>query len=125
MKTCHVCKGECEDNAELCPYCGAELLPEEPCGEDTEAPRDIIIENPVVAASVEDIITAEIFCDMLTEAGIPNTTDTENDSPIHLQFGGGFAGIDVYVPEERLDEAAEIYKKALEESENSSEDFEG
>ena len=26
MKICHVCKAECEDFAELCPVCGADLV---------------------------------------------------------------------------------------------------
>ena len=28
MKVCHVCKAECDDAAELCPVCGADLTAE-------------------------------------------------------------------------------------------------
>ncbi len=116
MKLCHVCNAECEDDAELCPICGAELvLDEEENGNDDAV--EVIIDNPVLAASAEDVITAEIFCDMLKENGIEHTCDEENgETGMRLMFGGGFAAINIYVAEENLERAQEIYEKALESS---------
>lgn len=116
MKLCHVCNAECEDDAELCPVCGAELVLDEEENENADA-VEVIIDNPVLAASAEDVITAEIFCDMLKENGIEHTCDEENgETGMRLMFGGGFAAINIYVAEENLERAQEIYEKALESS---------
>ena len=63
MIICHVCKKECNDDMELCPICGAELgvAVEE---KNEEANIDIM-ENPTLLASFEDVISAEIFKDIL------------------------------------------------------------
>lgn len=120
MKLCHVCAAECSDDAELCPICGAEFIPEEE-SEDS-AVKEVVIDNPVLAASVGDVITAEIFCDMLSENGIEHTCDEENgETGMRLMFGGGFAAINIYVAEENLEKAQEIYEKALESSEQCGE----
>ncbi len=116
MKLCHVCNAECEDDAELCPVCGAELVLDEEENGNADA-GEVIIDNPVLAASAEDVITAEIFCDMLKENGIEHTCDEENgETGMRLMFGGGFAAINIYVAEENLERAQEIYEKALESS---------
>lgn len=116
MKLCHVCNAECEDDAELCPICGAELVLDEEENGNADA-VEVIIDNPVLAASAEDVITAEIFCDMLKENGIEHTCDEENgETGMRLMFGGGFAAINIYVAEENLERAQEIYEKALESS---------
>ena len=116
MKLCHVCNAECEDDAELCPICGAELVLEEKENGNADA-VEVIIDNPVLAASAEDVITAEIFCDMLKENGIEHTCDEENgETGMRLMVGGGFAAINIYVAEENLERAQEIYEKALESS---------
>lgn len=112
MKICHVCAAECEDTAELCPICGAELISE---GE-AEMPQetDIIIENPVLAASVEDIVTAEIYKDVLKENGIPFSTGEDgSDSSMKLTFGGGFVAEDIFVDESELARAAALYEEVL------------
>lgn len=117
MKLCHVCNAECEDSAELCPVCGAELL------EPDEETEDIVveIENPVLAASVEDVVTAEIYCDQLSQAGILYSCDeTEADAGMKLMFGGSFNAMDIYVSDKDLEEAQQIYNDVL----NSQPEFE-
>ena len=121
MKICHVCAAECSDDAELCPVCGAELTVD-----NDEKSDDIILENPVLAASVEDVVTAEIYRDILRENGIPFTCDEENDEgTMRVVFGGGFVAVDIYVAEENLEEAQRIYDEVLNaEPQFSDEDFE-
>ena len=121
MKICHVCAAECSDDAELCPVCGAELTVD-----NDEKSDDIILENPVLAASVEDVVTAEIYRDILRENGIPFTCDEENDEgTMRVVFGGGFVAVDIYVAEEILEEAQRIYDEVLNaEPQFSDEDFE-
>ena len=53
MKTCHVCLCECEDYAELCPVCGADLTGVE--NSETENVIDRVIEKPVLLATLEDV----------------------------------------------------------------------
>ncbi len=108
MKICHVCMAECEDSAELCSVCGAELA-DVAKSEETD---EIVIENPVLAASVEDIVTAEIFCDMLKENGIAFSCD-EAEPEMNVVFGGGFASIDIYVDEDNLERAEQLYEEVL------------
>ena len=121
MKICHVCAAECSDDAELCPVCGAELTVD-----NDEKSDDIILENPVLAASVEDVVTAEIYRDILRENGIHFTCDEENDEgTMRVVFGGGFVAVDIYVAEENLEEAQRIYDEVLNaEPQFSDEDFE-
>ncbi len=119
MKICHVCGAECNDDAELCTVCGAEFLPTDE-NTDSEAQTEIILENPVLAASVEDVVTAEIFRDMLRENGIPFTCDeADAGSSMRVVFGGGFVAEDIYVSEKDLADAERIYEEVL----NSEPDF--
>ncbi len=108
MKLCHVCSAECLDDAELCPVCGAELADEE----TTEPAEEKIIENPVLAASVEDVVTAEIFKDILTQNNIPFSCD-ESENGMNVVFGGGFVAVDIYVDEDNLEKAEELYEEVL------------
>ena len=117
----------CEDDAVLCPICGAELTaaPEEAAnGEPQEAKTndDGVIKNPVLAASADSPVTAEIFKDILSENKIAYSVDEKGDF-LHTGFGGGFFAIDVYVDEENLETAKEIYKN-LTENEFPFDDFE-
>ena len=119
MKQCHVCLFMCEDDAEVCPVCGAELRSEqetagEPSGE---------IENPVLAQSVDSPVTAEIFTDMLSENGIAYSVDEKGDI-MHVGFGGSYFAVDVYVDEKDLDAAKDIYR-SLSENPFGVEDFDG
>ena len=123
MKQCHVCLYMCDDEAEICPICGAELL-EEPTPDGEAAPEtedEVLLENPVIAASADSPVTAEIFKDVLTENGIAYSTDEKGDI-IHTGFGGSYFAIDIYVDEKDLDLAKELYRN-LSENEIGFDDF--
>lgn len=111
MKTCHVCGFECGEDEELCPICGAQLRDETAEGQEPE-PVDIVIEHPVLAASVDDLMNAEIFKDMLAENGIPYSCGEEEFS-MRVTFGGAFAAEDIYVDESNLEAAQKIYEEVL------------
>lgn len=117
MKECHVCLYLCEDGAEICPMCGAELKEQEEPTVKTEQ----VIENPVLAASADSPVTAEIYKDILSENSIPYSTDESGDI-MHVGFGGSYFAIDIYVDEKDLDTAKELYKN-LTESEMTFDDF--
>ena len=106
MITCHVCKAECEDGMELCPLCGAELRTEV---EETAQEENDIINNPTLLCSFDDVISAEIFKDILKENNIPFSGSSEiGDNSIQVLFGGGFVAEDVYVSENDLEKANEL-----------------
>lgn len=108
MKTCHVCGYVCEENEELCPKCGAALI-------DDEAENEKVVEEinkPVLLATVNDPVTAEILGDVLLDNGIAYIFGEQNGA-MHIGFGGGFIAIDVYVDEENLDDAQKIYEDVL------------
>ena len=123
MIICHVCSTECEDTQELCPVCGAVLNrqteAEEPVVEEIETD---IIENPTLLTSFEDIISAEVFKDVLKENEIPFTCSSEmGDNTIQVMFGGGFVAEDIYVGEDDLEKARQM----LEEFNSQEIEFEG
>ena len=115
MIICHVCKAECEETAELCLVCGAVLArEEEPSTEADTKEEMILIENPVLAVSVEDVVTAEIFRDILKENTIPFTCDSEvSGESMKVVFGGSFVAEDIYVDETNLDKALALYDEVL------------
>ena len=107
MIICHVCAAECEDEAELCPVCGAVL--NRPETEEVEEVENDIIENPTLLTSFEDLISAEVFKDVLKENKIAYTCSSEvGDNTIQVMFGGGFVAEDVYVGEENLEVARQL-----------------
>ena len=110
MKYCHVCKTECEDNAELCPLCGADLSREFEETE-TETARTEINE-PVLLATFEDVVSVEIFRDILTENGILYSCDGED--AMRVTFGGGFVSQDIFVDAEDLTKAEQLYNEFIE-----------
>ena len=122
MKICHVCKAECDDELEFCSVCGAELIEtfEE---KSEESKEEFLINNPVLAACVEDVVTAEIFRDMLSENGIAYALG-ENEESIKLVFGGSFVSEEIYVDEKDLERAQEIYDEVLNAEPVFDEDFE-
>ncbi|MBO4692920.1 MAG: DUF2007 domain-containing protein [Clostridia bacterium] len=127
MKECHVCFALCDDDAVLCPVCGAELKnnvtdAENEAAAQEENIKENLINNPVLAASADSPVTAEIYKDILDENGIAYSVDEKGDF-FHTGFGGGFFAIDVYVDEKNIDMAKELYRN-LSESEFSLEDFE-
>ena len=122
MKECHVCLYNCDDEAEICPVCGAELKSDEEVTVAGESENSAVMENPVIAASVDSPVTAEIFKDILAENGIAYSEDESGDI-MHVGFGGSYFAVDIYVDEKNLDAARELYKN-LTENELSFEDFE-
>lgn len=123
MKNCHVCNQLCEDNAELCPICGAMLLDEdvveESESENSEEERKI---EPVLLAVFEDLVTAEIFKDVLTDNKIPYS-DSQEDT-MRVVFGGSFASEEIYVDQADYDKAKELYDEFMaNEPEFSDEDL--
>ena len=119
MKICHVCNFECEDNAELCPVCGADLttLNSDETAEDQE--QKVVIE-PVLLGSFEDVVSAEIFKDILIDNKIAYSCDDQDES-MKVVFGGGFASCDIYIDKSQYDEANELYQEFL----NSEPEFDG
>ena len=116
MKECHVCFYMCDDEAELCPLCGAELKSEKTddrAKEIKEPAKPDIIKNPVLAASVDSPVTAEIFKDILVENGISYSADSKGDV-LHTGFGGSFFAIDIYVDEDNLEDAKNLYRNLTE-----------
>ena len=107
MKNCHVCNFECQDNMEVCPICGAFLL------EDEQTEQEQIKEEkrePVILATFEDLVSAEIFCDILTDNEIPYSNSQED---MKIVFGGGFAAQEIYVDEKDYEKAKELYEQFL------------
>ncbi|MBR4100218.1 MAG: hypothetical protein IKK55_04445 [Clostridia bacterium] len=118
MKNCHVCNQLCEDSAELCPICGAQLLD---VAEETVSKGEEKIE-PVILATFEDLVSSEIFKDILTDNKIPYS-DSEDDV-MKVVFGGGFASEEIYVDKTDYDKALELYNEFMEsQPEFSDEDF--
>ena len=122
MKICHVCKAECEDFAELCPVCGADLVEtvEENAVNEGET-EEIVIKNPVLVATLEDVVSAEIFKDILKDNGILFSSDNEDQGTVRVVFGGAFVSEEIYVDNSDLEKANELYSEFLE----SEQEFDG
>ena len=109
MKLCHVCNFECSDDAELCPLCGADLTAEE-----TEESEEILLKEPVLLASIEDIVSAEIFEDILKTNKIPYSTGESEGNSMRVVFGGGFSAVEIYVDSSDFEAAEKLYNEFLE-----------
>lgn len=107
MKNCHVCNFECEDNAELCPVCGADLnfVPSEE--------EEVVVIEPILLGSFDDVVLAEIFCDILIENKIPFSKGEDGEVTMKVLFGGGFVAVDIYVDKKDFDKANELYLEFL------------
>ena len=134
MKTCHVCGFECENDADVCLVCGAELKTFEAYEQELreaeelkakqEAEEALIVKNPVLAASVDNIVAAEIYKDVLRDNGIVFTCD-ETEDTMQIVFGGGFTVQEIYVNEKDLEIAQQLYENvANAEMEFEDDDFE-
>lgn len=122
MKNCHVCGFACENNAENCPLCGAELktfeayeqaikeAEEQAAKKAAEEAR--IIKKPVLAASVDNVVAAEIYKDVLRDNNINFTCD-ESDDAMQIVFGGGFSVQEIYVNEGDLEIAQALYENVV------------
>ena len=119
MKICHVCGFACENDAETCMICGAELKTfeeyeqEQKEKEELEAQKAaedaLIIKKPVLAASVDNVVAAEIYKDVLRDTGINFTCD-ESEEAMQIVFGGGFSAQEIYVNESDLEIAQQLYE---------------
>ena len=121
MKICHVCKAECEENAELCPVCGADLTVN--TMEETAETEEIVLNKPVLLASLDDVVSSEILKDLLSENGIPFSCDTEDEGTLKVTFGGSFSADDIYVDEGDFERANQIYEDFLNSEPEFDEDF--
>ncbi len=110
LKMCHVCKTECEDFTELCPVCGADLTAEDETVPEVSKKE---CKKPVLLATMEDVVSSEILRDLLREAGIPYTCDSEGQATVKVMFGGTLFSDDLYVDESDYDRASEIYEAFL------------
>ena len=122
MKICHVCNAECEDNAELCYVCGADLTynTQEEAGEETE---ELVLNKPVLLASLDDVVSAEILKDLLKENGILFSDDAEGEGSLKVTFGGAFTAVDIYGDEADFEKANQIYEDFLNSEPTFNEDF--
>lgn len=122
MKTCHVCGAVCEKDAEICLLCGAELKTFEAYEQEIReaeeaaakkaAEEALIVKNPVLAASVDNIVAAEIYKDVLRDNGIVFTCD-ESEDAMQIVFGGGFNVQEIYVNESDLEIAQQLYENVV------------
>ncbi|MBQ6847640.1 MAG: DUF2007 domain-containing protein [Clostridia bacterium] len=117
MIICHVCNAECDDNAELCPICSAALKAKISKAETVDPD---ILQNPTLLTAFEDIISAEIFKDVLKDGGIRFTSSSDMGEALQVNFGGVLVSEDIYVDEADLEKASEL----LEEFSNSNVEFE-
>ena len=133
MKTCHVCGFACENDAEICTLCGAELKTFEMYekelkeAEEQEAQKAaeeaLIVKKPVLAASVDNVVAAEIYKDVLRDSGIIFTCD-ESDDAMQIVFGGGFSAQEIYVNEEDLEIAQQLYENVINAQMDFGDEFE-
>jgi len=118
MKNCHVCNFECKDEMEVCPICGAFLLEKEQASEQRE-PEKL---EPVILSTFEDLVSAEIFCDILTDNKIPYSKPEED---MRVVFGGGLAAQEIYVDQKDYDKAKELLEEFLQSEADFMEQFDG
>ena len=120
MKICHVCKAECDDFAELCPVCGADLTGD---NKEEEATEEIILNKPVLLATVDDVVSSEILKDLLKENGIPFTCDSDDEGTLKVTFGGSFVADDIYVDDSDFEKASQVYEDFLNSEPEFDDDF--
>ena len=114
MKICHVCGIECDDSQEVCLVCGADL---------TASNEESSITDPVLLATFEDVVSSEIFRDVLAENQIPYSMGNE-DGAVRVMFGGGFTSDEIYVEKRDFERAEALYNEFMEsQPEFSDDDF--
>ncbi len=110
MKICHVCGIECTDEQEVCSVCGADLTQEQT---EEIAEEAVTMAEPVLLATFEDVVSAEIFRDILTDNQIPYAMEDE-DSAVRVTFGGGFTADEIYVDKSDFEKAEALYNEFME-----------
>ncbi len=118
MKICHVCFTECEDHWELCPLCGADLTTHDKEEEKDTEYEEVGVVNPTFLTKFEDIVSAEIFEDILKENEIPTISAENEQGSMQVLFGGSFFAKEIYVDENNLENAQNLLKEFLENEEN-------
>lgn len=119
MKNCHVCNQLCDDDAELCPICGADISGDgEEIVEVSQAGEKI---EPVLLTTFEDLVSAEIFKDVLTDNKIPYS---DSEDAMKVVFGGGFSAEEIYVDKTDFDKARELLEEFLASEVQFDADFE-
>lgn len=110
MKICHVCKSKCEDFEELCRVCGADLVaPKEIIAEQTPDTKSVELS---LLASFDDIVSAEIFKDILSDNGVEYVCPkSEQEETLNVTFGGSFSVCEIYVYESDLELASTLYSE--------------
>ena len=110
MKICHVCKSKCEDFEELCHVCGADLTA--PVEDTEEQEPDTKSGEITLLASFDDIVSAEIFKDILKDNGIEYVCPkSEQEETLNVTFGGAFSVCEIYVYESDLELANVLYSE--------------
>jgi len=110
MKICHVCSAECDDNVELCPLCGADLT-----SQNDKEVKPKTISDPQLLVTLEDVVSAEIFKDILKENNIPYFSDSSAGAGVmQVLFGGSFIAENIYVDKSDYDKADSLYTEFLE-----------
>ena len=119
MKICHVCGIECDDSQEVCLVCGADLTESNPVlDENGEAE----ISEPVLVATFEDVVSSEIYRDILTDNGIPYSMGND-EGAIVVMFGGGFSVDEIYVDKRDFEKAEALYNDFMENQPEFEDDF--
>ena len=91
--------------------------------EKEEEKEEKVINNPVLLATLDDVVSAEILKDLLTEAGILYSSDSGEDGTMKVTFGGSFVADDIYVDEQDFDAANTIYEEFLNSEPQFDEEF--
>lgn len=124
MKTCHVCFTECEDFTELCPICGADLGRADDKEEINEEIKENTVKDPVLLATLEDVVSAEIFKDILNENGIAYfCDDSSTEGAMQVLFGGSFIAENIYVDSSDYDTADKLYSEFSENEPEFDDEF--
>ena len=91
--------------------------------EEEASAEEIILNNPVLLASLDDVVSAEILKDLLKENGILFSDDAEGEGTLKVTFGGALTAVDIYVDEADFERANQIYEDFLNSEPTFEEDF--
>lgn len=106
MPFCPKCRYEYLPEVKTCPDCGSELVDELP--DLTEMYKNV---KWVALQPLSGMVYAKMVAEVLDQRGIPNYIQSLFGSgALGVVSGAGFAGASakIYVPDDRLEEAAQI-----------------